>query len=500
MLNMKVVRWIGIIVMGIIVGVGINQVFKTLISNNMPQSQEIILQGATVIPTKKIQNSQATVTSDDAQCNAKVTVWANQMHDVLIMMIETDDTKPKATQTSFLNAQNMLAQFSVPSCANQDIQQIDTGIRQSITPYVAWTQALLDGDTSKASELENQGDAFFGPGLDLFLKYENAHDKYRMSILLQAMKVLGPNLTPKPESTQAASNPTTAPATITIQKTNENTEYATCENDVTAFTPQIQEIFEGAQAQTDILEAYVAKASITGVDPTQVDALFEQLAQINAPLCINEPLEIVSYLGLMRDTLRPGFVEIKVELGYGNPDSESYARVRSWVGELHGFEQEITSRIKSIPKSLNALRTRKPTLSPKPQPTAPPVPTSNVATSSLSAACKSSVDRFLSDIDVFINRATGIRFDIQEIIAGRPRRMRYVIADAFAELKVMDVPTCTSEPAAIVKTLDEIRANELNAQMLNILEPGGSEMKQYAQLVEQGFATLEKLMNTLRNK
>jgi hypothetical protein len=101
---------------------------------------------------------------------------------------------------------------------------------------------------------------------------------------------------------------------------------------------------------------------------------------------------------------------------------------------------------------------------------------------------------------VFINRAQGIRFDIQEIIAGRPRRMRYVIADAFAELKVMDVPTCTSEPKAIVKTLDEIRANELNAQMLNILEPGGTEMKQYAQLVEQGFATLEDLMNTLRNK
>jgi hypothetical protein len=36
--------------------------------------------------------------------------------------------------------------------------------------------------------------------------------------------------------------------------------------------------------------------------------------------------------------------------------------------------------------------------------------------------------------------------------------------------------------------------------MLNILEPGGTEMKQYAQLVEQGFATLEDLMNTLRNK
>jgi len=492
--------WLGIIILAIIIVVIINRIAGSASSDSTQKNNETTAQVSTDTPTNKIQNSQATLTSDDAQCKAKVTAWANQMHDVLIMMIETDDKKPKATQTSFLNAQNMLSRFSVPSCANQDIQQIDTGIRKSIEPYIAWTQALIDGDISKASELENQGDALFSPGLDLFLKYENAHDKYRMSILLQAMKVLGPNLTPITESTQAASNPTTAPATVTIQKTNENTEYTTCKNDVTAFTPQIQAIFEGAQAQTDILEAYVQKASITGVDPTQVDTLFEQLAQINAPLCINEPLEIVSYLGLMRDTLRPGFVELKVELAHGNPDSQSYARVRSWVGELHGFEQEITSRIKSMPKSLKVLRTRKPTLSPKPQPTAAPIPTSNVATSALSTACKSSVDRFLSDIDVFINRATGIRFDIQEIIAGRPRKMNYVIADAFAGLKVMDVPTCTSEPTVIVKTLDKIRANELNAQMLNILEPGGKEMKQYAQLVEQGFTTLDDLMNTLRNK
>ena len=500
MFDKKPNLWIGIIILAIISVVIISKIIGTALLDRTQKNNETTAQVLTDTPTIKIQNSGATLTSDDAQCKAKVTVWANQMHDVLIMMIETDDTKPKETQTSFLNAQNMLSRFTVPSCANQDIQQIDTDIRQSIAPYIAWTQALIDGDTSKASELENQGDAIFGPVLDLFLKYENVHDKYRMSILLKAMKVLGSNLTPMPESTQGAGNPTTAPATITIQKINENTEYVTCENDVTVFTRQIQAIFEGAQAQTDILEAYVQKASITGVDPTQVDALFEQLAQIKAPLCINEPLEIVSYLGLMRDTLRPGFVEVKVELAYGNPDSQSYARVRSWVSELHGFEQEITSRIKSMPKSLKALRTRKPTLSPKPQPTAAPIPTSNVATSALSAACKSSVDRFLSDIDVFINRATGIRFDIQEIIAGRPRKMNYVIADAFAGLKAMDVPTCTSEPMAIVKTLDEIRANELNAQMLNILEPSGKEMKQYAKLVEQGFATLDNLMNTLRNK
>lgn len=493
-------RWIGIIIMGIIFGVGINQVFKMLISNNMPQSQEITPQVAIVSPTKKIQNSQATVTSDDTQCQAKVTVWSNQMHDVLIMLIETDDTKPKETQTSFVNAQNMLSQFVVPTCASPDIQQADMGIRQSVEPYIAWTQALIDGDATNAAELEKQGDAFFSPGLDLFLKYINAHDKYRMSILLQAMKVLGPNLTQIPESTQTVRNPTTAPATVTIQKTNENTEYATCENDITAFTLQIQKIFEGAQAQTDILEAYVQKTSITRVDPTQVDALFEQLALINAPLCIDEPLEIVSYLGLMRDTLRPGFVELKVELANGNPDNQSYARVSSWISELHGFEKEITSRIKSMPQSLTATRNQKPTLSPKPQPTIPLTPTREVTSSTLSASCKSSVDRFFSDIDVFINRAQGIRFDIQENIAGRPRKMNYVIADAFAELKVMNVPTCTSEPKAIVKTLNEIWGNELNVQILNILEPGSTEMKQYAQLVDQGFATLEDLMNTLRNK
>jgi hypothetical protein len=130
---------------------------------------------------------------------------------------------------------------------------------------------------------------------------------------------------------------------------------------IDTFTAQVEPIYQTAQTHVDTLEAYVQRVPLRGVDPVQIDTLFAPLETIDAPLCIDEPLEIIDRLRLMRDTLRPGFVEFKVELAYGNPDAASYARVQGWIDELQRFESDLDARFTSMPQSLVALKDHAPT-------------------------------------------------------------------------------------------------------------------------------------------
>ena len=440
----------------------------------------------TAVPTRTAQND----------CQVDTTQWVIAMNQILMRMIDTDDTNPAATGQALRTAQMRFDELVMPACADEQLRAIDASIRASVPLYIAWTDALIAGDTDRAQQYEDQGDAAFQ--LTPYFAYldANGYASYRQQLLADISRVA---------TTQAgASTPSPQVATTTPVLPGDagDAAYQACVSAIDTFTAQVEPLYQTAQTHVDTLEAYVQRAPLSGVDPVQIDTLFASLETIDAPLCIDEPLEMIDRLRLMRDTLRPGFVELKVELAYGNPDAASYARVQGWIDELQRFESDLNARFTSMPQSLLALKNRAPTPTPRPYPTAVPSATrATAAQSSLAPACRTAVDRFLADVDVYVNRAVAIHFDITEYMQGRPRPMKYQVKDAFAGVASITVPACTTEPGQIMTLFTQIEYNEFNAHLaIVVLDASNADLAPYVTPLDSDIAKLQALLADLRTK
>lgn len=294
---------------------------------------------------------------------------------------------------------------------------------------------------------------------------------------------------------------TPSPIVENVASTSADTRADACAAAVDAFIPLGTALFRAAQEQVILLDAYVQRTAVADVDQSQVETLFADLPTIPAPTCVDEAPEIINYLGLMRDTLYPAFVEIKVELVTGNPDAQSYARVHGWIGVLRTFEREINTRLAALPGAVTAVRAQTPTRSPEPYPTVPPTATrATAAQSALAPVCRSAVDAFLDDIDVYVNRATAIHFDITEYVQGRPRPMTYKVKDAFAGIDSLNVPRCTDEPQVIMQLFDQIEYNEFNAHGMIFFDATTTELAPFVTLLNRDMDELQRVFAALRNK
>jgi hypothetical protein len=85
----------------------------------------------------------------------------------------------------------------------------------------------------------------------------------------------------------------------------------------------------------------VQEIYIPGTSEGAVNEVFAGLNSLRAPTCADQPTEIVYYLKLMRDTMLPAFVEMRVEIAFGEPSTASRRLVYDWVVEVVEFDTEI---------------------------------------------------------------------------------------------------------------------------------------------------------------
>jgi len=116
-------------------------------------------------------------------------------------------------------------------------------------------------------------------------------------------------------------------------------------------------------------------------------------------------------------------------------------------------------------------------------------------------ACRTAVDRFLADVDVYVNRAVAIHFDITEYMQGRPRPMKYQVKDAFAGVASITVPACTTEPGQIMTLFTQIEYNEFNAHLaIVVLDASNADLAPYVTPLDSDIAKLQALLADLRTK
>jgi hypothetical protein len=106
-----------------------------------------------------------------------------------MLMIDTDDTNPTATGQALRTAQTRFAALVVPPCADEQLRAIDASLRASVLLYIAWTDALIAGDTDRAQQYEDQGDAAFQ--LTPYFAYldANGYASYRQQLLADISRV-----------------------------------------------------------------------------------------------------------------------------------------------------------------------------------------------------------------------------------------------------------------------------------------------------------------------
>ncbi|MFN5935800.1 MAG: hypothetical protein ACK46D_16050, partial [Roseiflexaceae bacterium] len=133
----------------------------------------------TAVPTRTAQND----------CQVDTTQWVIAMNQILMRMIDTDDTNPAATGQALRTAQMRFDELVMPACADEQLRAIDASIRASVPLYIAWTDALIAGDTDRAQQYEDQGDAAFQ--LTPYFAYldANGYASYRQQLLADISRV-----------------------------------------------------------------------------------------------------------------------------------------------------------------------------------------------------------------------------------------------------------------------------------------------------------------------
>jgi len=324
--------WAGIAIgLGVAVLAGVIGLFAT---GTVP-TPDIARLLATATHTPTLTPAPTPTLSAEALCRAATTVWVRGMNDIVLMMLDTDETKPKESGQTYRLVQQRFSDLRVPDCADSQLRSIDTSMRAALRSAIAWTDAELEEDLFAAQEAEAKSDALFV--VDDYRAYleANAYTSELQQFRTQSNSV----------ATKTAGYPTRTPVSA-LKK------YQACTSAMFLFRSEIDGYYAAAKSHIETLEGYVQGSRLIGFTADHIGGGSSFSKTIKAPTCINEPTEILYQLDLMFATLKPAYVEVSVESSKGRPSAQSYARVRGWLKELYAYRKEIERQYRLMPKSL----------------------------------------------------------------------------------------------------------------------------------------------------
>ena len=159
-----------------------------------------------------------------------------------------------------------------------------------------------------------------------------------------------PSATTVPTETPIPSATTVPTATIRPSKTPRPTATVkvSCAAQAAPFKARVLAVRKAYRPLVDKVYSYTLELVDANFDEARVTAAFAGIDTIEVPACADVG-EILYYFRLLRDTLWPAFIEMKIESNGRYPSEESFARVRSWHEEIKTFERNIDELITTIP-------------------------------------------------------------------------------------------------------------------------------------------------------
>ena len=151
---------------------------------------------------------------------------------------------------------------------------------------------------------------------------------------------LVPSNTPKPSKTPIPSK-TSMPTRAVTLTTKCNTEVAT-------FKAKILAVRKAYRPLVDHVYNYSIELIDGGYDEADVTSAFAGIDAIVVPSCVDAG-EILYYFRLLRDTLGPAYVEMRMESALQYPSQDSFELVAGWYNEMSSFEKNIDALIATLP-------------------------------------------------------------------------------------------------------------------------------------------------------
>ena len=153
-----------------------------------------------------------------------------------------------------------------------------------------------------------------------------------------------------PTETPIPSATTVPTATIRPSRTPRPTATVkvSCAAQAAPFKARVLAVRKAYRPLVDKVYSYTLELVDANFDEARVTAAFAGIDTIEVPACADVG-EILYYFRLLRDTLWPAFIEMKIESNGRYPSEESFARVRSWHEEIKTFERNIDELITTIP-------------------------------------------------------------------------------------------------------------------------------------------------------
>ena len=159
-----------------------------------------------------------------------------------------------------------------------------------------------------------------------------------------------PSATTVPTETPIPSATTVPEATIRPSRTPRPTATVkvSCAAQAAPFKSRVLAVRKAYRPLVDKVYSYTLELVDANFDEARVTAAFAGIDTIEVPACADVG-EILYYFRLLRDTLWPAFIEMRIESNGRYPSEESFARVRSWHEEIKTFERNIDELITTIP-------------------------------------------------------------------------------------------------------------------------------------------------------
>lgn len=159
-----------------------------------------------------------------------------------------------------------------------------------------------------------------------------------------------PSATTVPTETPIPSATSVPTATIRPSRTPRPTATVkvSCAAQAAPFKARVLAVRKAYRPLVDKVYSYTLELVDANFDEARVTAAFAGIDTIEVPACADVG-EILYYFRLLRDTLWPAFIEMRIESNGRYPSEESFARVRGWHEEIKSFERNIDDLITTIP-------------------------------------------------------------------------------------------------------------------------------------------------------
>jgi hypothetical protein len=117
---------------------------------------------------------------------------------------------------------------------------------------------------------------------------------------------------------------------------------------VATFKAKILAVRKAYRPLVDHVYNYSIELIDGGYDEADVTSAFAGIDAIVVPSCVDAG-EILYYFRLLRDTLGPAYVEMRMESALQYPSQDSFELVAGWYNEMSSFEKNIDALIATLP-------------------------------------------------------------------------------------------------------------------------------------------------------